>query len=148
MKTKKSSLPLNYMFIIFISVIAVFVIVGMISKWAFSSNKFMCKLTGDCDESMIIDKQTINVDSTGDNTRFVNEIIKHAKICYERARKGEVKGELCYTVKCNDCEASCSDVQADIESSLGNGKVECSGFTASDKAIIEFDYSYQRVLIK
>jgi hypothetical protein len=148
---KKASLPLNYVFLIFVSVIAVFVIVGMLSQWTFSANKFMCKLTGDCDETMLLDKQTITVEN--DPVRFVNEIVKHAKICYERARKGEVKGELCYTVKCETttgppCVADEAEIDAEIGTTSWESKINRTEFSISNKAIIEFDYSKQIVKIK
>ena len=145
---KKASLPLNYVFIVFVSVIAVFVIVGMISKWALNSSKFMCKLTGDCDEKVMLDKQTISVSSTGDNSRFIVEIIKHAKLCYERAKAGEVKGELCYTVKCDNCQATPSDIQARLQNTDWEEKIDLSEFDNSNKAIIEFDYYEEKVRIK
>ncbi|MBD3203076.1 hypothetical protein GF327_02180 [Candidatus Woesearchaeota archaeon] len=137
---KKAALPLNYAFLIFVSVIAVFVIVGMLSKWSLSSNKFMCKLSGDCDEQILLDKQTITVQSSGDNTRFVNEIVKHAKICYERSKGNENAGELCYTVKCETCSASNNDISSVLTGSDWDTKIDYSEFSSSNKAIIEFDY--------
>ncbi len=147
---KKADLSLNYIFIIFISVIAVFVIVGMLTGWAFSAKNMMCKLSGDCTEEQLLDKQTISVDGSSGNTRFVTEIVKHAKICYERSRKSENRGELCYTVTCSGCTADCTgdNIAPQIESSIGKDKADCSGFVGSNKAIIEFDYSSQRVLVR
>ncbi|MFH0876108.1 MAG: hypothetical protein V1859_09300 [archaeon] len=153
--SKKGDLSINYAFLIFVSVIAVFVIIGMISGWAFNAKNMMCKLTGECKEGeTLIDKQTITVDSTdGNNARFVNEIIKHSKLCFTRSSEGSNRGELCYTVKCNaptpfTCTARCNDIQPGIEASIGAGKVDCTDFDSSNKAIIEFDYGRQVILIR
>ncbi len=99
---KKADLSLNYIFIIFISVIAVFVIVGMLTNWVFSAKVLMCKLDKTCEEpGMLSTSRTILIPgSVTDNRNFVNEIIKDAKICYERSRRSENRGELCYAIKC------------------------------------------------
>ncbi|MBU0757463.1 MAG: hypothetical protein KKF44_05330 [Nanoarchaeota archaeon] len=148
---KNANLPLNYIFIIFVSLIAVFVIVGMLSKWSLSSNKFMCKLTGDCNEELVLDKETIIVQGA-DSTRFFNEIVKQAKICFERSQKSENRGSLCYTVKCEGCTLECTPDMIDNIGYKDKAKLEpkadCTEFTNSDKAIIEFDYSNFQVIIK
>ena len=148
---KKGSLPLNYVFIVFISVIAVFVIVGMLTKWSLNTGSFMCQLTGECDETNLIDKQTITVDTP---ERFAKEAIKQSKLCYEKSKNAETPGELCYSIK---CECSPADIptpthihdEYDGLSQSWKDKINKSEFDVkSYKAIIEFDYNRQKVFIR
>lgn len=146
---KKADLSIQYVFLIFIAVVAVFVIVGLITKMALSSEKFMCVLTGQCNQENVLDKQTIE---TSDIDSFQGEIVKQAKICYERGRKGQIESAYssahCYVVKCvTGCRASCDDVRERIEESIGQN-VDCEDFQNSDKAIIDFFYSDEKVIIK
>lgn len=159
---KKGDISINYMFMIFIAVIAVFVIIGLLARWSLGADKFMCVLTGECKaKDGVVDKQTITVnDNTPISTRFTNEVAKHAKICYENMRTNpETQGELCYTVKCcinDDCTSTCtahggcSDVGVIVDSSLGlNAKSEskmlCEEF--GSKAIIEYDFKENKVMV-
>ncbi|MBN1502441.1 hypothetical protein JW930_02775 [Candidatus Woesearchaeota archaeon] len=148
---KKAELTLQYIFLIFVAVIAVFVIVGLITRMALNSEKFMCALTGKCDPDNGFSAESLEA---SDEDGFMNAIIKNAKICYERGSKGEVETRQtiahCYAVKCiaNGCTASCPDVQGEIEASIGSSNVDCTEFQNSNIAIIDFDYSLSKVIIK
>ena len=151
---KKGDIAIQYVFLILIGVVAVFVIVGMLANWSLSTNKFMDVLTGGNGKTKLQDKETIRANSV---ESFRNEIIKHAKICFENKRRdaGE-SGELCYTVKCctntscaTTCRTSCDGpMNKSIEKSIGNGTVRCSEFMNSDKAIIEYDFLKNMVIIR
>lgn len=154
---RKGDISIQYIFLIFIGVIAVFVIVGMLTKWSMGTDKFMCVLTGDCTpKDGIIDKKTIWVRDIANPDKFKTEIAKQAKICFESMRKnGGEQGELCYTVKCceNDdcnppsttCSSTCAEVVPIIEASLGPNNVICYNF--GYKAIIEYDIRESKVKI-
>jgi hypothetical protein len=152
---KKGDIAIQYVFLIFIGVIAVFVTVGMLANWSLGANKFMDVLTGG-KPSSAQDKETIRATSVN---AFKTEIVKHAKLCFESRREDAGQaGELCYTVKCctvpadpncaATCTASCSDIKADIERSLGTGMVSCDEFTVSSKAIIGYDFAKNIVVVR
>ena len=81
---KKGDIAIQYVFLILIGVVAVFVIVGMLANWSLSTNKFMDVLTGGNGKTKLQDKETIRANSV---ESFRNEIIKHAKICFENKRR-------------------------------------------------------------
>jgi hypothetical protein len=145
--SKKADLSLNYIFLIFVSVIAVFVIVGMLTSWTFNVNNILNRIT-EPDDSNIIDTKIITI--TDNSNKFINNIISHSKMCNERAKNGQVKGELCYAIVCypDTCTASCNDVKTKIEDFNDEIKVDCDDFQNNNKAIIGFDYSSQKLLIK
>ena len=112
---KKADLTINYIFLIFVSTIAVFVVVGLITGWSFNIKNIMERI-GDPEKPEVIDTKIVEVGS-GDTQRYITEIVKQAKICNDRAIDGEVHGELCYAIICSpsSCSASCVDIQDDIQ---------------------------------
>ena len=148
--TKKGDIAISQMFIIFVSVIAVFVIVGMLAKWSLNSSDFMCKISGECSDGGKVDNDIIEVEN---EKKFINEIVKAGKLCFDRARKNQMTGELCYTIKCTTCTTTCSAVTKGILDYVGNdneGKpnMECDEFGTGSKAIITYDYNKNHVVIK
>ncbi|MBT3464664.1 hypothetical protein HOD20_00365 [archaeon] len=143
---KKGDIAINQMFIIFVSVIAVFVIVGMLAKWSLNSSDFMCKLSGECGGEGKVDKESIEVDNP---TKFLNEVVKQSKLCFERGRKGQISGELCYTVKCTSgCKINCNTIKSPVEKTVGADNLECNEFGEGSKAIISYDYKTSHVIIR
>ncbi len=142
-KNKKADMAINYIFLIFIATIAVFVIVGLLTKWSFSTSKFMCKLTGECgQEDVTPDVQKIN---TTDCADFQYEIVKGAKLCYENGKLGRIKGTVCYAILGpNNCNINADKLKDYIGNEV-NVTITYNG--NSDKAIISYDYNTKFVKI-
>ena len=66
MNKKGLELSLQFMFLIFIGTIAVVVIVGLLTGWAFDARRYMDSLFKDDDE-LIFDIQRLNYTSCGNN---------------------------------------------------------------------------------
>ena len=129
-KNKKGDLPLQYIFLIFIATIAVFVVVGMITNWSLSANKYIGNLYGGDDKPME-DIQVVHVTCT----QMENEIIKHAKICHKKGTDGMIRGNLCFAlVAPNTCSVSAST----ITSALGT-RLKTPFTTSSNKFVIAYD---------
>ncbi|MFH0876109.1 MAG: hypothetical protein V1859_09305 [archaeon] len=139
---KKADLAINYTFLVFIGVIAVFVIIGMLTNWKLISEKAMNAISKN-PEPALVDSKII---ATKDIFAFKREIIKQSKLCSEYAKSGYIKGELCYAIVCeSNCNVACSDI--DFENEVGKNKVSCYMNMPNSKAIIGFDYSTQKVVI-
>ncbi|MBN1386329.1 hypothetical protein JW968_05145 [Candidatus Woesearchaeota archaeon] len=106
---KKGDMSLNYIFLIFIGTISVFIVVGLLSNWAFGTKKFMEKLQGSDDETEI-DAQVI--DAGGDCT---DDAIKHGKLCWTKFQQGLVRSNLCYVLK-GPCDINKNEVEQGLAS--------------------------------
>ncbi|MBN1157269.1 hypothetical protein JXA85_06620 [Candidatus Woesearchaeota archaeon] len=143
---KKGDLSINYIFLIFIATIAVFVIVGLITKWSLNADKLVKTLVGGDSKEDILDIQIVNVTECGTNGEYLeNEIIKHAKLCYTKAKQGKVHGSLCYglvteticgvnTVKVKE-ELDDLGISSSLSAQLGQNKI-IIGYSY-DKGIVE-----------
>ena len=150
MMAKKGDLSINYIFLIFIATIAVFVIIGLITKWSFNADKFVKNLVGGDQEEDILDIQIINLTVTNcypDSVAYIeNEIIKHAKLCYTKARQGKVKGTLCYgLVSGMACAINTNTVKSELDAAEMNSSI--SDLLYQNKIIIGYSYSKKVVEI-
>ena len=139
---KRGALALQYVFLIFIATIAVFVIVGLLTRWSFSAENFMQSITGNNEEDVPADVQTIN---TTDCNDFKHEIVKGARLCYENGMLGRIKGSLCYgIIGPKDCNFDSKTIKEAVEDVGVNVTVN---YDKSEKALISYDYDTKRVII-
>ena len=89
-KARKGDLSIQYMFLIFIGVIALVVIVGMLTDWSFGARRYVGKLTSGDDYEQDI-QMVITGDLSGDTE-------KHVKLCKAKCEQGLVKSNLCYAI--------------------------------------------------
>ena len=143
-KKKGFTLAVNYIFLFFIGVIVAMLVVGMITKGYINVERFMCRLTGTCDNEKdgMIGVQKIN--ATCDNAE--REILKHTKLCYEHGINGEVKG-LCYVIFLPE---NCGPKSDELKEKLWN-EYDINASVIYDgeiKAVIAYDYEKQRVEVR
>jgi hypothetical protein len=147
MRRKKGDLSINYIFLIFISTIAVFVIVGLITKWSFNADKFVKTLSGSDDkESEILDVQIINVTECGTlGADLENEIIKQSKLCFTKATQGHVRGTLCYgLVNPGSCGANATKIKLELEDIGINNSI----LTGLGQTSILIGYNYDKKIVE
>ncbi|MFH1591524.1 MAG: hypothetical protein ABIC95_06380 [archaeon] len=153
MTAKRGNLGINYIFAIFVSLIVVFVIIALVSNWAFDANKLFAKIFPSEDDSNLLDRQIIEV-PPADCDRLESEVAKHGKICYTKARQGKVEGTdwaLCYGIV-SDCPASAGQTYAGVETLLGDTlatdemDIQSTG-RLSNNVLVGYDYSEKRVTI-
>jgi len=143
-KQIKGALALEYVFIIFLSLIAVFVIIGLLTSWSFSANKMVCKLSGTCQDERRVDSQSVSLDCTED------EIIKYSKLCYSMVNEGKIKqGEICYVITCQKTFELTKDIADNINDALlsfgsQNNKIIIQ---ESSKFVIQYDYGSSTLVI-
>jgi hypothetical protein len=151
MRKKKADMSINYIFLIFIATISVFVIIGLITKWSFDAKRFVEVLTGPGDDnSEILDMQIVNVTKCGeadDPGKYMRtEILKQAKICYTKGKEGKVKGTLCYAIMApgTGCPVTPEEIKAKLDESEIVNRVSGTG---QNKVIIGYSYEDKRVEI-
>ena len=134
-------MSIEFTFLIFLAVIVVMVVVTLVIKFAFSGNMLFCKIAGTCnkDAPPVPDNQVISLTSINDCTRVRTEIVKHAKLCYERwleLASNEVS--ICYTILSRGgCPASMqNDVNADLVTEGVNGSMYAN--PADTKMVVTF----------
>ncbi|MCX6710342.1 MAG: hypothetical protein NTV63_05335 [Candidatus Woesearchaeota archaeon] len=144
---KKGDIAIQYVFLIFIATISVFVIVGMLTKWSFSSSKFMCRLTGECSsEEGSGDIVKINATDLDD---FRHEVEKGAKLCYENGKIGRVKGSVCYIIMCYTLNPNQCSLDPSLKTNLETEGINVTiSYSNSDKAVISYDYNTKFVKIE
>ncbi len=143
-KKKGFTLAVNYIFLFFIGVIVAMVVIGMITKGYLNANRFMCRLTGTCDDKKdgMIGVQKIKASCKDAEI----EILKHTKLCYEHGINGDVKG-LCYVIFLPE---NCGPKSDELKEKLWddydiNASVIYDG---EMKAVIAYDYEKQRVEVR
>lgn len=149
MMKKKGDLSLNYIFLIFVSLIVVFVIIGLITKWSFNANKYIKNIFREDGKDNTLDRQVINVSDCGD---LVDEVVKHAKICYTRARQGEVEGSglsLCYGIANPGCTVTKGNI-SDVLSAEGiDFEVEGNPNDAlGTNVLVSYDYRRRIAVVR
>ena len=139
---KKAELAIQYIFLIFVAVIVVFIIIGLVSRWAFKTEKGINVLLDD-DGNPIADTQVVEVGDCGDAQA---EVEKHAKLCDEKGEQGQIHGTLCYGINMPGCSVNCRLVQTNLATDYGI-TVNCISDPLQDKAFIEYNYAVQEVTI-
>ena len=147
---KRAALAINYIFLIFVSLIVIFVIIGMVTKWSFNANRYMRDLFGGDEEENTLDRQIINVTDCND---LQNEIVKHAKICYTEARQGQVKGTmwaLCYGLpNPGNCAVTRGAVKNDLDAATIDNRVDGGLNTRfTSNVIVGYDYDSKVVTVQ
>lgn len=90
-KIEKGEIALEYIFIIFIAVITVFVIVGMLTNWSFGADKYISRIL-ESGEEAVPDIQFV----LSNNPDAVLE--KHKKLCSEKCESKVLRSNLCYVI--------------------------------------------------
>jgi hypothetical protein len=146
---KKADLSIQYVFLIFLGTITVFVIIGMLTQWSFNTKKFTCKLTGDC--SAVTPPDDIQVINATNCAEFKPEIVKHARLCYQKAIAGKLpegNSAVCYNIM---GPSSCLLTSADITAALLpyiNEFNSSVSFSNRDTAIISYSFMDRKVRIQ
>ena len=131
---KKGDIAIEYIFVIFVSVIAVFVIIALMLKTVPSTQKFLCKLSGTCETP--IPPGDIPIINTTDCTDFQHEIIKAARLCFENGKLGRIKQGICYVIM-----GPCNIEQQTIKQALVAERLNFTiSYDMNSKAIISYDY--------
>ena len=87
-------MSLEYIFIIVLSLITVFVLVGLITSWSFNAKTMMCKLSGGCGTDGRTDSQNLKLAAC-----TASDIIKYGKLCCQLVSENKIKqGDLCYAL--------------------------------------------------
>lgn len=145
-KNKKGDMTIQYAFLIFLATITVFVVIGLITKWSFSTNTLICKLSGECAEKTTpLDNQIINATSCDD---FNHTIATQAAICNENGKLGRISsGGMCYVITGPCTSITSQDINDTLRTqgrNLSNFRIT---FNGRDRAIISYDYSDKIVKI-
>jgi len=147
MRKRNGEMTIQYAFLIFLATMTVFIVLGLITKWGFDASKFVCKLTGECNvASSSGDIQKIN---TTDCNDFQNEIVKHARLCNEKGRQGQLEGNepICYVISGpTQCSIGPSQINGSLSSAGENVSQFKITFSNSNKAVIS--YSYREGVVK
>jgi hypothetical protein len=146
-KNKKGDMTIQYAFLIFLATITVFVVIGLITKWSFSTNTLICKLSGECNQPTTpADIQKINATSCPD---FLSEIVKGARLCNENGKLGRLSGSepVCYIII-----GPCTSItKQEINNSLTAPAINLTNFEItfdrSNKAAISYEYTRKIVKI-
>ncbi len=140
MDSKRGALALQYIFLIFIATVVAFIIIGMVGKWSLKSNRFISTMFGG-EKNVALDNQIINVTNHG---LYVNEVVKHAKICYEKGKEGKLEGrQLCYTLIFSDGKFSDKGAVNNALSIPHDLKVE----VPANKIVVSFNPSAGEVVL-
>lgn len=137
---KKGDLELQYIFLVAIGVIVVFVVVAIITKLGYNVPSLFCKVTGTCDTNKIVPgNQIVNL-TQADCDTVKKEIIKHAELCYTKISM-EQQGNifLCYVLYLpGNCAGAFSAL--DLEQGLLMRNINASVVLNpdSDKAAISY----------
>ncbi len=146
MRGKKGDLSINYIFLIFIATITVFVIVGLITKWSFNADRLVKTLVSSDEKDELLDVQIINVTECGSKGEYLeNEIIKHAKLCYTKAKQGKVRGSLCYGLV---SETACGVNTTRVKEELDDVGVNSSLSTQLGESKIIIGYNYDKKIVE
>ena len=130
---KKSNMSLQTIFILFISIVVFALLIMMFIKWTKSSSKFVDMLAKK-DEMGNLKPQEI----TSSAGSYASDIADRAVVCYNYGSKGKVDGNLCYTVSCDSCSASATEIENEINNRIPDGKYEISA-SISSKAVISYE---------
>ena len=143
-KQKKGmTLAVNYVCLFLIAVIVMMIVIALVSKSSLNANKFLCKLTGNCQTTTngLEDAQKVNVSSCS-NANI--EIVKHAELCYTYGQEGKVR-ELCYALLLpKDCNIDINKLRNDLNNTRPKIKFELSSISG-EKVLISYDYRKQEV---
>jgi hypothetical protein len=138
------TMSVELIFVILIATIVTMLVVMLVTKNYLNTQKFLCKLTGTCEEkeNLIKEVETINV--TCEEAK--SEIIKHAKLCQEHGNQGTVK-ETCYVIFLpKDCGPKKDELYNEL---LNKHKLNTSVLYDCDKkAVIIYNYEKRMVEIK
>ncbi|MEM2121360.1 MAG: hypothetical protein QXU20_01735 [Candidatus Woesearchaeota archaeon] len=144
LKNKKGiTLSVEIIFIILIATIITILVVMLISSNLVNVQKFICKLTGTCNENKeeIKDVQEINLTNC-DSAK--EEIIKHVKLCKQHGEQGEIK-ETCYVIFLpSDCGPKRDDLYNEL---LTKHNLNTTVIYNGDKKVI-ISYNYDKKIVE
>ncbi|MGC8929784.1 MAG: hypothetical protein ACP5OZ_04630 [Candidatus Woesearchaeota archaeon] len=151
MKTKKIkknkfglTMSVELIFIILIATIVTMLVVILISKNFLSSQKFLCKLTGTCEQKEELIKDVGTINATCEDAK--SEIIKHAKLCKQHGDEGTIK-ETCYVIFLpKDCGPKKDELYNEL---VTKHNLNATVFYEGDKkAVILYNYDKKIVEIR
>ncbi len=144
MDSKRGALALQYIFLIFIATVVAFIIIGMVGKWSLKSNRFISTMFGG-EKNVALDNQIINVTN---HRLYVNEVVKHAKICYEKGKEGKLEGrQLCYTLIFSDSNFKFSRRNKDDVSNALSIPHDLKVEVPANKIVVSFNPSAGEVVL-
>jgi len=144
-KNKKGiTMSVEIIFIVLIGTIVTMLVVMMISKNYFNAQKFMCKLTGTCEENKDGVKDVEIINATCGEAK--SEIIKHVKLCKQHGEDGNVKGTCYVIILPSECGPKRDELYNELVSKHNlNTTVIYDG---EKKAVIVYDYEKKIVEIR
>ncbi len=138
----KAELSIEIIFLLFVGAIVALVIVGLVTSWSFDVDRYFKNWLGTSEGPEVLDNQRINLTSC---SNIDQEIIKHAKLCYTKAKQGKVSGEACYGILMPGCTLDVPAIDAELTDRDINHSISVQ--SPADKVFIFYDYENEKVSI-
>ena len=142
---KKAQMSIQIIFVLFVSIIVMFVIISLFVEWSTKSKYFVKKLAKTDEQGSLV-REDFEVRSDADYARKVAQM---AEVCYEYGIGGKVDGSLCYTVRYPTMTlcTGCAQLVTDELDAKGIPYSPATISYLTKKTIISYDYSTKTVVI-
>ena len=143
---KKSTLSLQFIFLLFLGTIAVLVVVGLVSNWAFKVNQKVSSLAED-EKDEKIDIVEIDLTIFPQCSRQLSEVSKDVNLCYERGQKGQLpQSGACYVLFLS---GNCAMTMQNMIATGVDASILDYGFNLGDtKMYVSYSYLDQKVRVR